>query len=250
MHPEVSDLIADLHARLSSLMNDNLVGLYIFGSVASAAYDPGVSDVDLLVVTGQALAAAEYARLREMHVELAADREQWTDRVEVEYLSREALRTFKLRASDIGIIGPGKPFQVVKAGRDWTVEWYDVREHAIVVAGPDPKTLIDPISMTEVNACIRDYVAHFPGPVRDDRHRGSDAYAVLTMCRALYTKRVGETTTKRAAAEWAAREYPQWHDLITQSQRWRLAADNQAMNNSEIHARVEAFVNFTIHTLH
>ncbi len=159
MHPEVSDLIADLHARLFSLMNDNLVGLYIFGSVASAAYDPGVSDVDLLVVTGQTLAAADYARLREMHVELTSDREQWTDRVEVEYLSREALRTFKLRSSDIGIIGPGKPFQTVKAGRDWMVEWYDVREHAIVVAGPDPKTLIDPISLTEVNACIRDYVA-------------------------------------------------------------------------------------------
>ncbi len=70
------------------------------------------------------------------------------------------------------------------------------------------------------------------------------------MCRALYTKRVGETTTKSAAAEWAAWEYPQWHDLITQAQQWRLAADNQAMNNSEIHARVEAFVNFTIHTLH
>lgn len=250
VHPEVSDLVADIHARVILLMSQNLVGLYVFGSVASEGYDPGVSDVDLLVVTAQPLVAAEYARLRRMHVELAAGRKQWKDRVEVAYLSREALRTVKQRTSEIGIIGPGKPFQVVKAGRDWLMEWYDVREHAIVVAGPDPRTLIDPITRAELNACIRDYVLLFPGRVRDHPHRGSDAYAVLTMCRALHTNLMGETTTKRAAAEWAAWEYPQWHDLITQAQQWRLAADNEAMNSAEIHAQVEAFVNFNVHAFH
>jgi len=251
VHPEVSDLVADIHARVLRLIGQNLVGLYVFGSVASEAYDPGVSDVDLLVVTAQPLVGAEYARLRGMHVELAAGRKQWKDRIEVEYVSREALRTFKLRMSDIGIIGPGKPFQVIKAGRDWTVEWHDVREHAFVVAGPDPRILIDPITPSELNACIRDYVSLFPGLVRDNAPRqGSDAYVVLTMCRALHTKFMGETTTKRAAAEWAAREYPKWRDMITQSQQWRLAADNEAMNSAEIHAQVEAFVDFTVHTLH
>jgi predicted nucleotidyltransferase len=251
VHPEVSALVADIHARVGLLMSQNLVGLYVFGSVASDAYDPGVSDVDILVVSAQPLVAEDYARLGRMHVELAAGRKQWEDRIEVEYVSREALRTVKKRTSDIGVIGPGKPFQVIKAGRDWLLEWHDVRENAIVVAGPDPRTLIDPITWEELNACVRDYVQLFPGPVRDNPpRRGSDAYAVLTMCRALYLNLIGETTTKRAAAEWAAREYPQWRDLIVQAQQWRLAADNEAMNSAEIHAQGEAFVNFTVHTLH
>jgi predicted nucleotidyltransferase len=250
VHPEVSDLVADLHARVMLRLGRNLVGLYVFGSVASEAYDPGVSDVDLLVVTAQPLVAAEYAGLRLMHVELAAGRKQWKDRVDVAYLSREALRTAKQRTSEMGIIGPGKPFQVVKAGRDWLLEWYDVREHAIVVTGPDPRTLIDPITRSELVACVRDYVLLFPKQVRDNPHRGSDAYAVLTMCRALHLYLMGDTATKRAAAEWAARGYPRWRDLITQAQQWRLAADNEATNSAESHDQVEAFVNFTVRILH
>jgi len=251
VHPEVSALVADIHARVGLLMSQNLVGLYIFGSVASDAYDPGVSDVDLLVVVAQPLVAADYARLGRMHVELAAGRKQWEDRIEVEYVSREALRTVRQRTSDIGVIGPGKPLQVVNAGTDWLLEWHDVRENSIVVTGPDPKTLIDPIDWEELSACVRDYVRLFPGLVRENPPRqGSDAYVVLTMCRALYLTLIGGTTTKRAAAQWAGREYAQWRDLIVQAQRWRLAADNEAMNTTEIHAEVEAFVSFTVHTLH
>jgi predicted nucleotidyltransferase len=248
-HPDVSDLLADIQARLIRLLSENLVGIYVFGSVAWDGYDPGVSDVDLLVVTARPLVAADYARLQQMHTALPAGREQWKDRIEVAYLSRQALRTFKERTSEIGIVSPGEPFHVVSAGRDWLANWYDVREHAIVVAGPNPKTLIDPITRSELKACIRDYVSLFPERIRDNFHRGSDAYAVLTMCRSLYTNVVDGVATKRAAAEWAASKYPEWSNLISQAQEWRLAADNEAMNSAEIHAQVEAFVDFTLRTL-
>ena len=245
-HSDVSDLLADIHARLTRLLGENLVGSYVFGSVASDGYDPGVSDVDLLVVTARPLVAADYARLQQMHDALVAWREQWKDRIEVAYLSRQALRTFKERTSEIGIISPGEPFHVVSAGRDWLMNWYDVREHAIVVAGPDPKTLINPITRSELKACIRDYVRLFPERVRDNSHRGSDAYAVLTMCRSLHTNVVGETATKRVAVEWAASRYPEWSHLISQAQEWRLTADNVATNSADVHAQVEAFVDFTV----
>ena len=95
------------------------MGIYVFGSVAWDNYDPGVSDADLLVVTARQLVAADYARLQQMHAALAAGREQWSDRIEVAYLSRQALRTFKERTSEMGIVSPGESFQVVPAGKDW-----------------------------------------------------------------------------------------------------------------------------------
>jgi len=245
-HADVSDLLADIHARLIRLLAENLLGIYVFGSVARDDYDPGVSDADLLVVTARQLVAAEYARLQQMHAALAAGREQWKDRIEVAYLSRQALRTFKERTSAIGIVSPGESFHVVTAGKDWLMNWYDVREHGIVVAGPDPKILIDPITPSDLRACIRDYVRLFPERIRDNFHRGSDAYAVLTMCRSLHTNAVGGTATKRAAAEWAASKYPEWSSLISQAQEWRLAADHGATNNADVHAQVEAFVDFTV----
>jgi predicted secreted protein len=57
---------------------------------------------------------------------------------------------------------------------------------------------------------------------------------------------VGGTATKRAAAEWAASKYPEWRSLISQAQEWRLAADHGATNNADVHAQVEAFVDFTV----
>lgn len=136
----------------------------------------------------------------------------------------------------------------VQCTSSWLMEWHDVREHAIVISGRNPRTLIDPITLSELNAYTRDYVLLFPGQVRDHPHRGSDAYAVLTMCRALHTKLMGATATKRAAAEWVAREYPQWRDLIIEAQQWRLAY-NDAINTPEVHAEVQAFVDFTVRTL-
>jgi len=245
-HREVNSLVADVHNRLVRLLSGNLVGVYVFGSVASGAYQPGVSDVDLLAVSAHPLAAAEYAQLELMHTALAAEHQQWANRVEVAYLSRAALRTFKERTSQIGIISPGEPFHVVTAGRDWLMNWYDVREHAIIVGGPDPKTLIDPIAPSELQACVREYLQLFRERVRHNPHRGSDAYAVLTMCRGLHTGQMGQTATKEAAAQWATLRFPEWHELIAQAQRWRLAADNEAINSDETHAEVEAFVDFAI----
>ena len=248
-HLEVDRLVADIHDRLVRLLSGNLVGVYIFGSVASGAYQPGVSDVDLLVVTAGQPRMSEYEQLQSMHTALAAEHLQWANRIEVAYLSRDALRTFKERTSQIGIISPGEPFHVVLAGWDWLVNWYDVREHAIVVSGPDPKTLIEPITRAELHACIRAYLQLFPERVRHNPHSGSDAYAVLTICRGLHTDLVGGPATKDAAAQWASRRFPQWQDLIAQAQRWRLAADNEAVNSDDTHAQVEAFVNFAMRVL-
>lgn len=246
---EVNDLVANIQTRLRELLGETLVGIYIFGSLASESFDPGVSDVDLLVVTATALVEADYAKLQQMHAVLVSRFKQWDNRIEVAYLSRDALKTFREKTSEIGIVSPGEPFHRVAAGSDWLMNWYDVRENAIIVSGPDPKTLIGPISHFELNACIRDYTKHFPERLRHNLRRGSDAYAVLTMCRSLYTKLMGAPTTKKRAAHWATSKYPQWQHLIANAQKWRLAADNEATNSPEVHAQVEGFVSFTIRTL-
>jgi predicted nucleotidyltransferase len=246
---EVNHLVAEIQTSLRELLGETLVGIYIFGSLASESFDPGVSDVDLLVVTSTHLIEADYAKLQQMHAVLVSKFKQWDDRIEVAYLSRDALKTFREKTSTIGIVSPGEPFHRVAAGSEWLMNWYDVRENAIIVSGPDPKTLIDPISHSELNACIHEYTKLFPERLRHNLRRGSDAYAVLTMCRSLYTKLMGTPTTKKRAAQWATSQYPQWRHLFTDAQKWRLAADNEATNSPEVHAQVEAFVSFTIRIL-
>ena len=55
----------------------------------------------------------------------------------------------------------------------------------------------------------------------DDAPPGSQAYAILTMCRGLYAIRFGERLSKREAASWAGHEFPQWADLIRRALDWR-----------------------------
>jgi hypothetical protein len=59
--------------------------------------------------------------------------------------------------------------------------------------------------------------------VREMRTRKGQAYAVLCLCRALYTDCHGEQLSKPQAARWAQRELPEWGDLIGRALDWRAA---------------------------
>ncbi len=48
---------------------------------------------------------------------------------------------------------------------------------------------------------------------------GAQAYAVLTLCRALHSVETGDQVSKRTAATWAAQALPTWTDLITWAAR-------------------------------
>jgi len=49
---------------------------------------------------------------------------------------------------------------------------------------------------------------------------GARSYAMLTMCRALYTNTHGKQASKRQAVLWAKTYLPQWAPLIQQSLDW------------------------------
>src|SRR5688572_16258735 len=52
------------------------------------------------------------------------------------------------------------------------------------------------------------------------RTPGAQSYAVLTLCRALYSHTHGRQTSKKQAASWARTYLPQWAPLIQQSSLW------------------------------
>ncbi|PYE54172.1 aminoglycoside adenylyltransferase domain-containing protein [Deinococcus yavapaiensis] len=71
---------------------------------------------------------------------------------------------------------------------------------------------------------------------------GSDgqAYAVLTLCRALYTATSGEQVSKRRAALWASERLPNWSTLIV----WALARHDEEGTRSPSQDRFEEVVRF------
>ena len=68
---------------------------------------------------------------------------------------------------------------------------------------------------------MRDHAAAFSDWMPEMRAARQQSYAVLTLCRALYTTRHGHGTSKAHAAAWLAAEMPHHAPLLEQALRWR-----------------------------
>jgi hypothetical protein len=142
----------------------------------------------------------------------------------------------------MALITPGEPFHMTEAGAEWLTNWHQVRENGVALFGPPAETLIDPISREELTACVRGYVAEWGARIRAVRARKEQAYAVLSMCRALYLHRKGEQPSKRQAALWAQGELPGWAGLIESALAWREAWRDEDVDHAATRADAIRFV--------
>lgn len=226
-------LVAELVVALRAVLGRKVVGVYLFGSLVSGGFEPAVSDVDLLVATTTAIDGTEFAALRAMHDRFERERPAWKDRIEVLYSSLLGLRSFRERTSRLVVISPGDPLHTVDAGRDWLANWYLAREEGRTLFGPPPEELILPVTKAEFLAAIRAYAREFGARPDRLRTRTGQSYAILTLCRALFTHRTGEHISKPNAADWAARELPEWAWLIREALRWRMERGPGLDNDGE-----------------
>ena len=81
--------------------------------------------------------------------------------------------------------------------------------------------MIPPIPEAEYLEEVRKYLASFRDRFDEDASPGSQAYAILTMCRGLAAIRFGDRPSKREAAVRTQQEFPRWADLIDRALRWR-----------------------------
>ena len=109
------------------------------------------------------------------------------------------------------------------------IQRHILREHGVVVVGPEPRTLLDPVDTPELRGAVRDMVARWWRPLMDDpgwlQEGSQQPFAILTMCRMLYTVEHGAVVSKPVAARWCRQTLdPQWTSLID----WALARPQAA----------------------
>ena len=226
--PQEAILVLDLLlAGIQEALGSNLVGVYLRGSIVMGDFDPETSDLDFFTVTEHPVSDAEFAALNALHVRLGQIANRYGDQLEGPYIHRSAVRRYE-PGQRHPTIARGEALGWSEHGHNWLLERWTVREHGITLFGPDPKTLIDPISSEELRAAVRtrlnDWVDYANDP--DDPGwqgpRGGMAYAVETMCRAMCSLASGELPSKRRAVEWALETLPEpWRSTVERSQIWR-----------------------------
>ena len=220
--PTIQPLLTVVTHELPLQLGDTLVGCYLYGSAVWGDFDDDISDIDLLVVLTHDVGDALFARLDGWHQDVEARFPDWAERIEIAYISTTALQTFRSHNSPIAVISPGEPFNFKEAGIDWLINWYTIRNQSVVLIGPPPDGIIPEIRDVEFRESVRRQVGGWRDWVSHSRDsRPSQAYTILTMCRALYAWDTGTPVSKRVAAEWAMQQLPVHADIIANALEWR-----------------------------
>jgi predicted nucleotidyltransferase len=245
-YAEINELLDDLLVQMQKVLGDNLVGVYLYGSLVWGDFDRASSDIDLVVATKSEVDDREFNNLDGMQRVFVGKYSYWEGRIEIVYVSNDALRTFKAHNSTLAVISPGEPFHFKDSDPGWLMNWYMVQEQGKTLFGPAPSTLIDPISRQEFIQTVKQHATRWGEWVNDSHNRPSQAYAILTMCRALYTCTHGVQTSKRKAAEWAAQELPEWASLINSALQWRAAWRDDNIDHAATFPETVRFVQFMV----
>jgi hypothetical protein len=224
-YPDVNAVIQLFQQQAQSILEQRMVGLYLHGSLATGDFNLLSSDIDFVVVTSEQVSGELLPALGDLHTRLAASGLEWATRLEGAYIAKQVLRRYEPEKTACAWLGADGHFALEPLGNDWVIQSYVIREQGVVVTGPHPKILIDPIMPEDLRqaelATLRWWWApQLENPFRL-RSREYQAYAVLTMCRALYTLQFGTVASKPVAARWAQTELGEnWAALIERSLAW------------------------------
>ncbi len=239
----VDVLLGELTSSIHRLLGDGLVGAYLYGSYVSGGFDPGVSDLDLLVVTSSAVEGIDLAGLEEVHREFVDRHPDWIDRIEVVYIGRAVLKAFRTSVGHLAVISPGEPFHVRDDQVDeWLQNWYLVRETGITLYGPPPAAVLPPVAWTEFVAATERYAGQVSAQDFGGLGLGQLAYSILTMCRALRTVETQTQGSKQEAAAWARERLPKSAWLIDAALRSRLSRGTLGFEDERTRAAAREFI--------
>ena len=219
-YPDVNEILNLLLARTSVILGAQFVGMYLYGSLSSGDFDPRSSDIDFVVITETGLAQDLVFALENLHKELWTGDLKWAARLEGSYIPKSLIRRHDPQGPACPTVNEGV-FFIDRRGSDWIIQRHVIREQGVILSGPDPKALIDPVSADEIRQAVYAVLREwwFPmleNPVWLSEHgREYHAFAVISMCRALHALRYGVIVSKPVASKWAQAEFgSRWSELI------------------------------------
>jgi predicted nucleotidyltransferase len=207
-YPEINKTLELLLSSATRVLGGQLVGMYLYGSLSSGDFDLATSDIDFLIVTNSTLSDKTIGELESMHHQIWNSGPKWAAKLEGSYIPKRDIRRHDPHSAPCPTVNEGK-FYLDKRGSDWIIQRHVIREQGIVLAGPDPKTLIDPVNPQEIRRSVVGVLHEWWFPMLEDpswlKKHGAEyhAFAILTMCRALYTIENGTVVSKPTAARWA-----------------------------------------------
>lgn len=225
---DINGILYFLTRGIRNIFGNNLIGIYLTGSLSYGDFDEGRSDIDLAVILKKLASAEEIELLKQIHSNAEYKYKKWTKRVECSYIPLDMLQNILPSKTPRPYVGGGVFYPDALYGNEWLINQYFLYEYGIALIGPDFKTLVKPINIADVRkANVRDLFEEWEPKVRDSKYLADShqqSYVVLNLCRIL-SSLTDLPVSKRVAVSWAKKEYPQWKNLIETADHWRYGVE-------------------------
>ena len=190
-YPELNMVLKELVERVQNILVQKFVGAYLQGSFAVGDADER-SDVDFMVIIKEELTEKEVQDLEAMHSNLYEYDSEWAKHLEGSYIPLDLLN----RAEIVGIqklwyIDNGsRVLELSDHDNQWVVRWV-LREHGVALAGPESKSLMEPILESNLKGEVRKVMLDWGKEMLDNpeklKSRWYQHFAVMSYCRMLQT---------------------------------------------------------------
>jgi hypothetical protein len=131
---------------------------------------------------------------------------------------------------------------------DWSdgvnsITWFNIHQSGSVLYGFNPNLFVPQVSKKMLRRALKMGLGYFKNRrPKFARAPWDQAYAVLTLCRILYTLKNNTITSKDKAAKWCIKVMPEWEKLVNLSLEYRYS--NSKKPNSSLQKLTPGFLNF------
>jgi predicted nucleotidyltransferase len=206
----VTAILENIVNSYKNILDNNLIGIYIHGSLAMDCFNPDVSDIDFLVIVRETLSFNDKRKLVDILLELSKDGPG--KGLEMSVLLEKNAKNFK------------HPTPYILHYSNVYKATYEANHSYFCEDGEDPD-LAAHITVTRARGiCIygssiedifspvprKDYLKSIYFDIADSREEILDSpmYIILNLCRVLYYLKEGYISSKKEGGQWACSNLP------------------------------------------
>jgi predicted nucleotidyltransferase len=222
---DIKQFVEKLVERLKTTLGNQLIGIYLHGSLAMGSYYRPKSDIDLIVVVDGKL-EAELAKTVGISVANETVNRPTTGNVELSVITAEVARQVPVPTPFEVHYSSGWHEKILKDEIDYSKEKTDVdlpshltyvTQRSICIYG---KPISDIFGKVKWQYFIESVMDDFKWILQDENILETPFYSVLNICRVfqLFREKNQKVHSKDEGGEWGIKHLPQeYHQLIQQA---------------------------------
>lgn len=215
-YPEIKDFLETITADFEIIFGNNLLGVYLTGSLTTNSYSEKLSDIDLIVVLNTYITSQEKDDLDAWSREVNAT-QPIAKHLDTAFIDKESVRSIDGKTQSKGLeFWKGEITESNNTLGDNLLVWKAILQNGIKLYGIDPHDIINDIPNDHLRNVMLKELKRLKELMNevfksDIKFR---YYVVTTLCRMQYTNQTKGFVSKKDALEWYSGETGNYKSLM------------------------------------